>query len=146
MKGVVIFALGLVLAMPSISAGGQEQWVQFRGPSAGDIPDDPSLPDRWSETENIAWKIDVPGLSWSSPVVWNDHVFLTTAISAGDEPAPVKGLYDPGDENGGLASANEHRWMLYDISFETGQIVWQSTQGLRPSSVISRIRSHLKHP
>ena len=65
MKGVVIFALGLVLAMPSISAGGQEQWVQFRGPSAGDIPDDPSLPDRWSETENIAWKIDVPGLSWS---------------------------------------------------------------------------------
>ena len=141
MKGVVIFALGLVLAMPSISAGGQEQWVQFRGPSAGDIPDDPSLPDRWSETENIAWKIDVPGLSWSSPVVWNDHVFLTPAISAGDEPAPVKGLYDPGDENGGLASANEHRWMLYDISFETGQIVWQSElHTMTPS-----IERHLKN-
>ena len=126
MKRLVIVAIGLMLAMPALSAGGQKQWSQFRGPSAGDIPDDPSLPDHWSETENIAWKVDVPGLSWSSPVVWNDHIFITTAVSAGDEPAPVKGLYDPGDDNGSRTSTNEHRWMLYDINFKTGQIQWQS--------------------
>ncbi len=123
---VAIVVMGLMLAAPALSAGGQEQWAQFRGPSAGDIPDDPRLPERWSETENVAWSVDVPGLSWSSPVVWNDHIFVTTAISAGDEPAPVKGLYDPGDDYGSRSSTNEHRWMLYDINFETGQIRWQS--------------------
>ena len=49
----------------------------------------------WSETANVVWKVDVPGLGWSSPVIWGDHVFVTSAISAGEEPAPIKGLYDP---------------------------------------------------
>ena len=126
MKRVVIVVIGLMLTMPPLVAAGQEQWTQFRGHSAGDIPDDPQLPEHWSETENVAWSVHVPGLSWSSPVVWNDHIFITTAISAGEEPAPVKGLYDPGDDNGSRSSTNEHRWMLYNIDFETGQIQWQS--------------------
>ena len=127
MPGIVIVAMviGLFLATPPPASGGQEQWAQFRGSTAGDVPDDPSLPERWSETENIAWRADIPGLSWSSPVAWDDHIFITSAISAGDEPAPVKGLYDPGDDNGSRSSTNEHRWMLYDISFETGQVQWQ---------------------
>ena len=69
-------------------------WPQFRGSRAGVAADDARLPDTWSTTENVAWKIDVPGRSWSSPVVWEDHVFLTSAISSGDEKAPVTGLYD----------------------------------------------------
>ncbi len=107
-------------------AAAQEHWPGFRGTSAGEIANDPSLPDTWSTTENVAWNISIPGLSWSSPVVWNNHIFVTTAISAGDEPAPVKGLYDPGDDNGSTASGNEHRWVLYDIDFRTGDVVWQS--------------------
>ena len=42
---------------------------------------DPRLPDSWSATENVAWKADVPGVGWSSPVVWGDHIFLTSAIN-----------------------------------------------------------------
>ena len=57
--------------------------------------------------------IDIPGLSWSSPVVWNDHIFITTAISAGEEPMPIPGLYDPGEEQGNLRSSAVHRWIPY---------------------------------
>ena len=108
-----------------LAAAGQDDWLQFRGPAAGVVPDDPNLPEVWSETENVVWATDIPGLAWSSPVIVGDHVFVTTAASAGDEPDPIKGLYDPGMENGSEASANEHRWVLYDIDFHTGRIRWE---------------------
>ena len=123
-------ATGLVIGMTLLCTGSaaaqdHHQWPAFRGLAAGVIPDDPRLPDTWSETENVAWTVDLPGLSWSSPIVWDDHVFVVTAVSTGDEPPPVKGLYDPGDDNGSTASANEHRWLLYDIDFRTGVVRWQ---------------------
>ena len=43
-------------------AGGALDWLQFRGPAAGVVPDDPNLPERWSETENVVWTVDIPGL------------------------------------------------------------------------------------
>jgi len=137
--GVVI--AGTLLLGASVSAGGQEGWMQFRGHSAGVVADDPSLPDTWSETENVAWVIDIPGLSWSSPVVAGDHIFVTSAVSVGDEPEPIKGLYDPGMENGSEASNNEHRWMLYDIDFESGNIRWQRELHSAPPPM----KRHLKN-
>ena len=115
--------VGLWLASAPSVIG--QQWPQFRGVNAGNVPDDPSLPDRWSETENIAWKIDLPGLSWSSPIVWDDHIFVTSAVSAADdEVQPIPGLYDPGEHNGSVPASGEHRWMVYDIDFQTGAIHW----------------------
>jgi outer membrane protein assembly factor BamB len=108
-----------------VSVAASDQWPQFRGSEAGSIADDPSLPDRWSETENVLWKTDIPGLGWSSPVVWNDHIFVTATIGDRAEPLPKKGLYDPGDENGKTRSNAEHAWMVYDIDFATGKIRWQ---------------------
>src|SRR4029079_94316 len=84
-----------------------------------------ALPETWSETENVAWKTNIPGLGWSSPIVWDDHVFVTAAISAGEEAAPIKGLYDPGDDQGSLRDSTVHRWMVYDLDFNTGRIRWQ---------------------
>ena len=83
--------------------------MQFRGPDAGAVADDPQLPDTWSDTHNVRWKTDIPGLGWSSPVVWDDHIFITTAISAGRERPPVSGLYDPGNDSGSQRSDAEHR-------------------------------------
>src|SRR5687768_6884052 len=59
-----------------------DEWPQFRGSLAGVAADDPALPDTWSTTRNVAWKADIPGIGWSSPVVWGDHVFLTTVINS----------------------------------------------------------------
>lgn len=111
----------LVVLLGSIGLDATEQWPQFRGPHAGAIPDDPRLPDTWSETDNIVWKTPIPGMGWSSPVVWDDHIFVTSAISEGREKDPVPGLYDEHDHI--KAEANQ-RWMVYDIAFETGKVRW----------------------
>ena len=107
-----------------IPISGHAQWAQFRGPNAGDVGDDPALPVTWNETDNVVWTIDIPGLSWSSPVVWEDTIFVTSAISAGEEPDPIPGLYDPGEENGATRSSQSHRWVVYNIDFHTGAVRW----------------------
>jgi outer membrane protein assembly factor BamB len=121
MNRVAILTAGIALfALQPLPAA--DQWPQFRGLQAGVAADDPTLPDTWSETDNIAWKTSIPGLGWSSPVVWDNHIFLTAAISSGTEKPPVPGLYD---DQGGHRSTAEHRWMLYDVDFTTGKIRWE---------------------
>lgn len=105
------------------AAAADDTWPRFRGSNAGVAGDDPRLPDSWSPRENVAWTADVPGLGWSSPVVWNDHVFVTSVVSAGVEAPPRPGLYLPGAVL--EVSAAPHRWMLYDFDLETGALRWQ---------------------
>src|SRR5579872_1224516 len=102
-----------------------DQWPQFRGPHAGSVADDPTLPESWSETNHVVWKSDIPGLGWSSPVVWDDHIFLTTAVSTGVEAPPTKGLYDPSEGHGKLKSPAPQKWAICDIDFKTGKMRWQ---------------------
>jgi outer membrane protein assembly factor BamB len=71
----------LFVALAVASAGGQQHWPQFRGPNAGVVADNPELPETWSASDNVAWKVAIPGLGWSSPVVWGDHVLLTAGIN-----------------------------------------------------------------
>jgi len=136
MSRIAIAALSLL-----VNVGAAGQWPQFRGPHAGAVADDPALPESWSETDHVVWKTDIPGLGWSSPVVWDDHVFLTTAISTGVETPPVKGLYDPGEEHGKLRSPAPQKWAILDVDFKTGKIRWQ--RELR--SAVSPMAKHVKN-
>ena len=83
---IVLCRIGSCLVAASLAlatvhgAAAQDNWPQFRGLRAGVIEDDFRLPDQWSAMENIAWKIDVPGFGWGSPIVWGDHIFVTAAI------------------------------------------------------------------
>jgi outer membrane protein assembly factor BamB len=62
---------------------GQKYWPRWRGPSGqGVVPDGP-YPDRWSETENVLWKVPVPGKGNSSPIIWGERIFLTSAEGGG---------------------------------------------------------------
>src|SRR5687768_15264264 len=71
---------------------------QFRGAdSRGVAPDNPRLPEQWSQGENVVWKIPVPGRGWSSPIVWDDKVFVTTVVSEGKVEEPKPGLYFGGE-------------------------------------------------
>jgi outer membrane protein assembly factor BamB len=112
----------VLVFMALTSASATDQWPQFRGLQAGVAADDPALPDRWTPTENIVWKIDVPGIGWSSPVVWDDHIFVTSVISEGEVEPPKPGLFYAGERP---TSTDVHRWMVYDIEFATGRIRWQ---------------------
>ena len=140
MRHSVIVTVGLtLLALTGVSA--TDQWPQFRGSQAGVADDDSALPDTWSETENVVWKVSIPGQSWSSPVVWDDHIFVTSAISSGAEPAPVRGLSDPTAENGRMKSSAVHRWMVYDVDFRTGKIRWERELHGEPPSILRHIRN-----
>ena len=109
------------VCLASLAATASE-WPGFRGSqAAGVAADDPALPDRWSATENVVWRVDVPGLGWSSPVVWGDQIFLTTVVSTGAEEAPKPGFY-LGDW---AASKAPHRWMVYAFDVATGKVRWQ---------------------
>lgn len=121
---VIILAISACLTADGTAQQDGAEWPQFRGLTAGAVADDPLLPDRWSTTENVAWAVDIPGLGWSSPVVAGELVFLTSAISSGDERAPVPGLYDPGESFGKTRSDATHQWMVYAIDFDTGSIRW----------------------
>jgi len=100
----------------------KDQWPQFRGPGSTGVADDPALPDKWSQTENIAWKTPIPGVGWSSPIIWGDRIFVTTVISSADVEKPKKGLYFGGERK---PPTDEHRWMVYAVDFATGKIVWE---------------------
>src|SRR5690349_18735034 len=58
-----------------------ENWPNWRGPRGDGTSLDPAVPTHWSETENIAWKVDVPGLGHASPVVWGNRVFVCSCIT-----------------------------------------------------------------
>src|SRR6185503_15807396 len=118
-----------------------DEWPRFRGLQAGVADDDPRLPDVWSPTKNIVWKIDLPGLSWSSPVVQGDHIVVSSAISEGKEAAPEKGLYDPGDDHGKTRSTALNRWIVYDIDFQTGKIRWSREVARK----VPQIGRHIKN-
>ena len=75
-------ALCLILAVAG-SAGGGENWTSYRGPTDQGHADGADLPVRWSESQNIAWKTPVPGKAWSSPVIWDDRIWLTSADEGG---------------------------------------------------------------
>ncbi len=65
-RSVLVLA---VLSATVASLAARDDWPQFRGRDAGVAADDPRLPERWSTTENVLWKADIPGVGWSSPVV-----------------------------------------------------------------------------
>jgi len=100
----------------------QDQWPQFRGPDGSGVAEDPRLPERWSQTENVAWKTDIPGLGWSSPVVWGDRIFVTSVIPLVEQEKPRTGIYLDGRRVN--PPPGEHRWMVYCIDFNTGEIRW----------------------
>ncbi|MCH5377368.1 MAG: PQQ-binding-like beta-propeller repeat protein, partial [Planctomycetes bacterium] len=71
---------GLLIASNSVWA---ENWPNWRGPLNNGVSHEKNLPVEWSETEHVAWKIPLPGPAGSTPVVWDDHIFLTSMDNAG---------------------------------------------------------------
>ena len=121
---------GVALGLAVVSA--DDNWPRFRGADGGVAADHPSLPDAWGPTQNIVWKIDVPGRSWSSPVVWGDHVFVTTAINTVENETLLPVASYISRSNGGTMTFMDvskptapHRWMLYDVDLKTGRIRWE---------------------
>jgi len=131
-------ALLLLVALfwsASLKAQEGSSWPQFRGQGARGVAESSKVPASWSATESVAWKRDLPGRGWSSPVVWGQHVFLTTVVSTGKSEEPRKGLYFGGDRTAPPESI--HQWKVLCLNLSTGEIRWerQVHEGLPQSSI-----------
>ncbi len=105
----------------SVVAG---DWPTFRGPGASGVADGQNLPDTWDgETgSNIRWRVPVPGLAHSSPVVWGDRLYVTSALSSRADVSFRPGLYGDGDASG---DRSVQRWMVFAIDKNNGDTVWE---------------------
>ena len=85
MRRICLLSFLLIFASlaPLVPSSFGENWPQFRGPRGDGTSSEKDIPTRWSQTENIAWKTPVPGVGHSSPVVWENAVFLTSALENG---------------------------------------------------------------
>ena len=121
---VAFMFISLYSARAGLSSNVSENWPQFRGPKATGTVDGPTnLPDTWSATENVAWKSDIPGRGWSSPVVWGNRIFLTTVVNLGESEEPKKGLYFGGDRP--KPPESNHQWIVLCLALDTGEILWR---------------------
>jgi outer membrane protein assembly factor BamB len=82
------FAIAVTLAA---AAPDPTSWPQFRGPESNPVGTDQRLPVKWSRTENVEWSTEIPGRGWSSPIVTNGKVFLTSVTTEGPSKAPQTG-------------------------------------------------------
>jgi outer membrane protein assembly factor BamB len=143
----LLACVALVPALvPVIGAAGPDEWPQFRGPGGSGVADQSVLPQTWSAKENIAWAVDIPGRGWSSPIVWRDRVFITSAVSPGAFKAPSTGIFGndyaaelqkQGLSEGEILKKVVGRdielktesgaigYMVYALDAKTGKVIWQ---------------------
>ncbi len=129
MKCIAIVPL-FCLSLATATFAETNHWPQFRGTRSNGLGEGSTLPDTWSTTENVVWKAEIPGWGWSSPVVWGDKIFVTSAVSENQRQNLKVGGY-PG---GRVKPTDVHRWMIYCLKFDNGEILWEreAFKGLPP--------------
>jgi outer membrane protein assembly factor BamB len=121
----------LAVALFGSAALSAENWPQWRGPGGQGISRETKLPAAWAPDRNIAWKVEVPGRGHSAPVVWNDRVFITTAIEGETVPgAKAVEHIDSGKpflhpDSVGADRKHTYKVMAYDG--RTGKLLWEQT-------------------
>lgn len=114
-------------------------WPQFRGPRATGVADGHNPPTTWDATSgtNIKWKTPIPGLAHSSPIVWGDRVFVTSAVSSDPEPYLRVGLYGESPDH---PEKVVHEFRIFALDKKSGRIIWNKTA----HSGIPQVKRHIK--
>ncbi len=103
----------------------QHDWPQWRGPLGTGVAPAANPPVTWSDNKNIRWKTALPGKGHSTPIVWGERIFLTTAIPYGETVKPRLPPRPGAHDN--LASTRHHEYAVLAVSRKSGKILWQQT-------------------
>lgn len=139
MRSPFITPVVTIVGLLSIAASSSAQhWPRFRGPSGSGLAESQPLPTAWDATtgQGVLWKTPVPGVGHSSPVVWGDRVFITTAITS----AP-QGHYNPKDS--GIDPSKDvatHEWRVIALEKTTGKVLWSQTA----HRGVPKVKRHVK--
>jgi outer membrane protein assembly factor BamB len=135
-------ALSLITPFLLAGAVAAQDWPSFRGPRASGVAAGAHPPTSWDidRSTNVAWRIAIPGLGHSSPVVWGDRVYVTSAIA---ESAAAQNVTLGDSSSAGIDPADDqvpHRWQLFALDRATGKAIWSRTvhQG------VPRAKRHVK--
>lgn len=124
-------AIGFLASWTGVSAYGEsagDYWPTWRGPDATGAAAKGNPPVTWSETQNIKWKVAVPGKGSSSPIIWGDKIFFQTAIETEKKGTPDAGAEDEEPPfHGGQIPTNVYKFDLVCVDRNTGTILWQKT-------------------
>lgn len=121
--GFTLLAAALLCSLTTACAAPTVNWPQFRGPHASGVSEDP-VPVTWNveSGENICWQTPIPGLGHACPIIWQDRLYLATAVKSGAAKPDLKiGLY--GDINS-YTEKESHQWRLLCLQKATGKILW----------------------
>jgi outer membrane protein assembly factor BamB len=100
-------------------------WPQWRGPLGTGVAPHADPPVEWSESKNVRWKIELPGKGHSTPVIWGDRIFVTTAAPFGDAlPPKLSGAPGGHDE---VPITHRHKFTVIAVDRRDGRILWQKT-------------------
>jgi outer membrane protein assembly factor BamB len=110
-------------ALPA-AAPAAGSWPSFRGTLARGVADGMRLPDTWDGAKgtNILWRTAIPGLAHSSPIVWGNRIFVTSAVSSRSDATFKPGLYGDGDASD---DRTPQRWTIFAVDKKTGKMLWQ---------------------
>ncbi len=116
--------LGVLVFVLTCLAQDHAQWPQFRGPAASGVSEGAETPIEWNveQSEGVLWKRPVPGLGHSSPVIWGDRIFLTTAIDTEKESSLKVGLY------GSVMPVTDDAkqiWKVLCYEKDSGRLLWE---------------------
>ena len=119
----------ILLLISVVAASAEPNWPQWRGAASAGVSDEKNVPLGWAPGKNIAWQTEIPGRGVSSPVVWGDHIFLTTAIEGGK----VDGITPPIHKLGGTVfrhpdskgADHQHKLVVLAIDRKSGRILWE---------------------
>jgi outer membrane protein assembly factor BamB len=125
-----------LLALSALAA--DLNWPQFRGPAAtGVSPGNPPVEWNGENGKNVLWKTDIPGLGHSSPIIWGDRIFLTSAVSESGDATLKVGLYG---DIGSVKDEGVQKFNIYCIDRKNGKILWERTA----VSGVPKIKRHPK--
>jgi outer membrane protein assembly factor BamB len=131
---MVTRVVSVFLAALSLSIGAQtpaDDWPSWRGPSMNGVTPAKNLPERWSDQDNVAWRMKLPGAGVSTPIVSGAHVFVTSQVGvsqrrAGNHPSLTQGSDASGERNlTATAKASDVTFALSAYRLSDGTRVWQ---------------------
>jgi len=120
----ILGAALLFWTLASAIAPEESYWPYWRGPAADGMAEG-DAPLSWSDTQNIRWQTDIPGRGHSSPVVWGDQIYLTTAIPTETAAIPAPSSDRRGFGGGNTGPQPEHQFVIMCLDRKTGSLIWQ---------------------
>jgi outer membrane protein assembly factor BamB len=129
-RNQLIFTVLVILLCASSIVNAQikpeRQWTAYRGYLSSGVLDDTNLPESFNPEKsiNIKWKVTLPGLGHSSPVIWDDKLFITTAVSLADNKGIKTGIFGDGLP---VPDSSIHDWKVICIDKYTGKTIWERT-------------------